>query len=45
MKMMEMCFQPFLENIKDSAAWIELGRSFHQDGTVSLMQKSMKVLS
>ncbi len=36
MKMKEMCFQPFLENIKDSAAWIELGRSFHQEGTVNV---------
>ncbi len=35
MKMKEMCFQPFLVNIKDSAAWIELGRSFHQEGTVN----------
>ncbi len=34
MKMKEMCFQPFLENIKDSAAWIELGRSF--EGTVNV---------
>ncbi len=41
MKMKEMCFQRFLENIKDSAAWIELGRSFHQERTV----KSTKVLS
>ncbi len=37
MKMEEMCFQPFLDNIKDSTAWIELGRSFHQEGTVNLM--------
>ncbi len=29
-------FQAFLENIKDSAAWIELGRSFHQEGTVNV---------
>ncbi len=36
MKMKEMCFQSFLENIKDSAAWIELGRSFHQEGTVNV---------
>ncbi len=36
MKMKEMCFQPFLENIKDSAAWIELGRSFHQEGRVNV---------
>ncbi len=34
MKMKEMCFQPFLANIKDSAAWIELGRSF--EGTVNV---------
>ncbi len=31
-----MCFQSFLENIKDSAAWIELGRSFHQEGTFNV---------
>ncbi len=31
----ERCFQPFLENIKDSA-WIELGLSFHQEGTVNV---------
>ncbi len=36
MKMKEMCFQLFLENIKDSAAWIKLGRSFHQEGTVNV---------
>ncbi len=36
MKMKEMCFQPFLKMIKDSAAWIELGRSFHQEGTVNV---------
>ncbi len=36
MKVKDMCFQPFLENIKDSAAWIELGRSFHQEGTVNV---------
>ncbi len=42
--MKEMCFQPFLENIKDSAAWIELGRSFHQEGTSlrgPIVQKSL----
>ncbi len=32
-KMEEMCFYPFLEDAKDSAARIELGRSFHQVGT------------
>ncbi len=36
MKMKEVCFQPFHENIKDSAAWIELGRSFYQEGTVNV---------
>ncbi len=36
MKMREMCFQLFPENIKDSAAQIELGRSFHQEGTVNV---------
>ncbi len=34
-KMEEMCFYPFLEDGKDSAAGIELGRSFHQMGTVN----------
>ncbi len=32
----QICFQPFLENIKDSAACIELGSSFHQEGTVNV---------
>ncbi len=36
MKMKEMWFQPFLENIKDSAALIVLGLSFHQEGTVNV---------
>ncbi len=30
-----MCFSRFLKMSKDSAAWIELGRSFHQMGTVN----------
>ncbi len=30
-KMEEMCFQPFLED-----AQIELGRSFHQEGTFNV---------
>ncbi len=34
-KMGEMCFSRFLKMGKDSAAWIELGRSFHQMGTVN----------
>ncbi len=34
-KMEEMCFSRFLKMGKDSAAWIELGRSFHQIGTVN----------
>ncbi len=33
--MEEMCFYSFLEDGKDSAARIELGRSFHQVGTVN----------
>ncbi len=33
--MEEMCFSRFLKMAKDSAAWIELGRSFHQVGTVN----------
>ncbi len=33
---MKICFQPFIETFKDSAAWIELGRSFHQKGTVNV---------
>ncbi len=32
----EMCFSPFLKMAKDSAAWIELSRSFHQMGTVNV---------
>ncbi len=40
MKMKEMCFQPFLDNIKDSAAWIELGRSTVQ----TLIQKYLNTL-
>ncbi len=36
MKMKEMYFQPFLEKNKDSGAWIELGRSFHQEGKVNV---------
>ncbi len=35
MKMNDV-FQPFLENIKDSAPWIKLERSFHQEGTVKV---------
>ncbi len=34
-KMEEMCFSRFLKMAKDSAARIELGRSFHQMGTVN----------
>ncbi len=34
-KMKEMCFSRFLKMGKDSAARIELGRSFHQMGTVN----------
>ncbi len=34
-KMEEMCFSRFLKMGKDSAARIELGRSFHQMGTVN----------
>ncbi len=34
-KMEEMCFSRFLKMGKDSAAWIELGRSFHRMGTVN----------
>ncbi len=34
-KMEEMCFSRFLKMAKDSAARIELGRSFHQVGTVN----------
>ncbi len=34
-KMEEMCFSHFLKMGKDSAARIELGRSFHQMGTVN----------
>ncbi len=34
-KMDEMCFSRFLKMGKDSAARIELGRSFHQMGTVN----------
>ncbi len=34
-KMEEMCFSRFLKMAKDSAAQIELGRSFHQEGTVN----------
>ncbi len=33
--MEEMCFSRFLKMAKDSDAWIELGRSFHQVGTVN----------
>ncbi len=33
--MEEMCFSRFLQMGKDSAARIELGRSFHQMGTVN----------
>ncbi len=33
--MEEMCFSRFMKMGKDSAAWIELGRSFHQMGTVN----------
>ncbi len=31
-----MCFSLFLKMGKDSAARIELGRSFHQEGTFNL---------
>ncbi len=34
-KMEEMCFSRFFKMGKDSAAGIELGRSFHQMGTVN----------
>ncbi len=34
-KMEEMCFSRFLKMAKNSAAGIELGRSFHQMGTVN----------
>ncbi len=34
-KMQEMCFSRFLKMAKDSAARNELGRSFHQVGTVN----------
>ncbi len=35
--MEEVCFfSHFLETDKDSAAGIELGRSFHQEGTVNV---------
>ncbi len=34
-KMEEMCFSRFLKMGKDSAALIELGRSFHQMGSVN----------
>ncbi len=33
--MEEMCFSRFLKMAKDSAARIEMGRSFHQEGTVN----------
>ncbi len=33
--MEEMCFSRFLKMGKDSAARIEVGRSFHQMGTVN----------
>ncbi len=33
--MEEMCFSRFMKMGKDSAALIELGRSFHQMGTVN----------
>ncbi len=32
--MEEMCFRRFLKKVKDSAARIELGRAFHEEGTV-----------
>ncbi len=35
-KMEEMCFCSFLKMAKDLAARIDLGRSFHQMGTVNL---------
>ncbi len=54
-KIEEMCFYPFLEDGKDSAAGIELGRSFHQMGTVNeevsesdfvpLCRSTIKILS
>ncbi len=34
-RMEDMRFIHFLKMDKDSAAWIELGRSFHQMGTVN----------
>ncbi len=34
MKMKEMCFSRFLENIKDSAAWIELGQVIPPGGNM-----------
>ncbi len=41
-KIEEMCFYPFLEDGKDSAAGIELGRSFTR--WEQLMKKSVKVI-
>ncbi len=35
--MEEMCFSRFLMMAKDSAARIELGRSFHREGTFNLI--------
>ncbi len=35
-KMEEMCFSRFLKMAKDSAARIELGRSFHQEETFNV---------
>ncbi len=34
--MEEVCFSRFLKMAKDSAARIELGKSFHQEGTFNL---------
>ncbi len=35
-KMEDMCFSRFFRMVKDSAARIELGRSFHQEGTINV---------
>ncbi len=37
-KMEEMCFSRFLKMAKDSAARIELGRSFNQEGTFKVCE-------
>ncbi len=36
MKMEEMCFSRYLKMAKDTAARIELGKLFHQEGTFHL---------